>query len=275
MLSRSDGAVPKPRRNWSLTPTAALYHQDIPSCPAVRKGQTPMHSSYLPTSRTPESSQDSSTTESASITHYFWRHPTIQVSSLLADSFSRTYHLEVIQQPERTAEFRNSELSRLPLTPPIIVRLTVRDSSGNYVVPQAELPFLIAHLSLFSGDGLSSLDMGSSIGSNPPLLYGNLVSSIDQLEDLQGDMGLFFIFSDVSLRWRGQFQLGVTVTKISRTDSFGGMGVSDHGVVLAETRTRPFDVLPYSQYTAVPRTRLTNSFIRQGARMLTLISQNI
>lgn len=114
--------------------------------------------------------------------------------------------------------------------------------------------------------------MGSHIGrggQSPPILYGNLVSSIDQLEDLQGNMGLFFVFPDASVRWRGQFQLGITVMRISRlvmrnihgclsyrfvcfprSDSSGGMSIANQGTVLAEARTRTFDVLPYSQYTA-------------------------
>lgn len=81
---------------------------------------------------------------------------------------------------------------------------------------EAELPFLIAHLSLYSEDG-SPLDMGSDIGcgNSPPLLYGNLVSSIEQLEDPQGNLGLFFLFSDVSIRWRGRYQLGISLTKLS------------------------------------------------------------
>lgn len=83
---------------------------------------------------------------------------------------------------------------------------------------EAELPFLIAHLSLYTENGLTPLDMGSSIGrgQSPPILYGNLVSSVDQLEDLQGNMGLFFLFPDVSIRWRGRFQIGVTLLRISR-----------------------------------------------------------
>lgn len=47
----------------------------------------------------------------------------------------RSYQLEVIQHPEKTAEFRNAHLSRLPLNPPLIARLIVRDSSGNLVIP--------------------------------------------------------------------------------------------------------------------------------------------
>lgn len=89
---------------------------------------------------------------------------------------------------------------------------------SDQLYSEAELPFLLAHLSLFSGDGLTALDMGSAIGrgQSSPILYGNLVSSIDQLEDLQGNMGLFFVFPDVSIRWRGSFQLGITVMRISR-----------------------------------------------------------
>ncbi|KAF9477771.1 hypothetical protein BDN70DRAFT_907102 [Pholiota conissans] len=131
----------------------------------------------------------------------------------------KSYHLEIVQQPQRTAEFGAAYLSRVPLTPPVIVQLTVRDPSGNSVIPESELPFLVAHLSLFSGDGQTALDMGSFIGmgvmQNPPILYGHLVSTVEQLEDLQGNMGLFFLFPDVSIRSRGHYQLGVTLTRIT------------------------------------------------------------
>lgn len=60
--------------------------------------------------------------------------------------------------------------------------------------------------------------MGSSIGGGhmPPILYGNLVSSVEQLEDLQGNSGLFFLFSDVSIRWRGRYQLGISLFRMYR-----------------------------------------------------------
>jgi len=225
-------------------------------------------------SRSTPSSQNSFSALSPRSTPYIRRQPRIQVSSLLSDPHTRTYHLEVIQHPLRTAEFGYASLSRLPLTPPIVARLTVRDPSGNSVVPDAELPFLIAHLSLFTENGLTPLDMGSfpANGQSPPILYGNLVSSVDQLEDLQGNLGLFFLFPDVSIRWRGRFQLGVSLLRISRTDPSGALSIADQGTVLAETRTSVFDVLPYNQYIAAPPTRLTQCFIRQGARMFTFMS---
>lgn len=209
--------------------------------------------------------------------HFVRRQPRIQVSSLLSESYTRTYQLQVVQQPLKTAEFRNASLSRLPLTPPLVARLVVRDPSGNPVIPQAELPFLIAHLSLYTDNGLTRMDVGYTMGQGPPLLYGNLVSSLDILEDLQGNTGLFFIFPDVSIRWCGRFQLGISLLRISSpfsTDSSGNITLAEQGTVLAETRTDPFDVLPQDQYTAAPQTRLTQSFLRQGARMFSFLPQS-
>jgi len=117
--------------------------------------------------------------------------------------------------------------------------------------------------------------MGSNIGHQTasPILYGNLVSTIELLEDLQGNLGLFFLFPDVSIRWRGRYRLGVTLARLSgwvvrvmpwtlffrsnaihaglRSDSFEGTQIAEQAAVLAEARTRPFDVLALSQYTVV------------------------
>lgn len=191
----------------------------------------------------------------------FVRRPRIQVSSLLVEDSSRSYHLEVVQQPQRTAEFGSASLSRLPITPPVIVKLTVTDRSGNAVIPQHELPFLIAHLSLWTEDGRTRVDTRQGA----PLLYGNLVSAVDQLEDMAGNQGLFFCFPDVSVRVRGRYQLGVTLMRIS------SQGESGHA--LAETRSRAFDVVERAQYVAVPPTRMTMAFLRQGARMFTYMAQ--
>lgn len=202
-----------------------------------------------------ESLADSQTSE-------FHLQPSTHVPFWLEQSSTSTYHLEVVQEPEKTAEYAGSSLSRLPLSPPIIARLTVKDSAGNSIVPEAELPFLVAHLSLLSDDGSTALDGGSA----QPFLYGTLVSSIEYLKDLQGKSGLFFLFPDVSIRWRGRFQLGITVVRISSIDNFGKTSIAEEGIIVAGTRTQTFDVLPYREYTAVPTTPLTNSFSLQGAR---------
>lgn len=46
----------------------------------------------------------------------------------------RTYRLEIVQHPDRTAEFGASTLTRLPLAPPLIAQLVLRDSSGRIVI---------------------------------------------------------------------------------------------------------------------------------------------
>ncbi|KAJ7714686.1 hypothetical protein B0H14DRAFT_3014969 [Mycena olivaceomarginata] len=77
-------------------------------------------------------------------------------------------------------------------------------------------------------------------------------------------MGLFFVFPDVSIRWRGRFQLGVTLIRISMP---GQCGISEEGKTLAQTHTSTCEVLPHHEYIAAPQTRLTQAFIRQGARI--------
>ncbi|KAF9499431.1 hypothetical protein BDN71DRAFT_181851 [Pleurotus eryngii] len=223
-------------------------------------------------SRSTPSSGDSYSSVSPPPSHYSRRHPLIQVSSLLADSNTRSYHLEVVQHPQKTADFGSASLSRLPLTPPIVVQLIVTDPSGNSIIPEVELPFLIAHLSLLSADGQRQLDMGSAPGGDlsPPILYGNLVSSVHQLEDLQGNMGMYFLFPDVSIRYRGQFRLRVNLMRLM--DQTGRMNITPEGSVLADAITGPFDVVAYNEYSAVPPTRLTQWLLRQGARLSTHMS---
>ncbi|KAL4063145.1 velvet factor-domain-containing protein [Scleroderma citrinum] len=185
--------------------------------------------------------------------------------SFLNETQTRTYELDVVQHPQRTAEFGSATLSRLPLAPPIVVQLTVRDRFGHSFIPEVELPFLIAHLSLFSDDGMRSLDMGTSpTGDTPPrrLLYGNLVSSPQKLRDLSGRQGLYFLFPDVSIRWRGRFQLGVSLLRLSETDASGMMSLASLGTVLATARTRPFEVVTHENYVAPPPTPLTRNFFQ-------------
>ncbi|KIK61567.1 hypothetical protein GYMLUDRAFT_565281 [Collybiopsis luxurians FD-317 M1] len=189
-------------------------------------GQSSPQSAYSPSSSfyssrgSPRSSRSSPLSSHGSFSNFSPLYsqrsslPRIQVSSLLSDPRILSYHLRVVQEPLKAAEFSNSPLSRLPVTPPVLVRLDIHDASGNPVLPEAELPFLIAHLSLYNENGLERVDIGSYPGA-PPMLYGNLVSSVEQLEDLQGNRGLFFLFPDFSIQTRGRYQLGITLLRIS------------------------------------------------------------
>jgi len=98
--------------------------------------------------------------------------------------------------------------------------LSARRADPLSLYRDGELPFLVAHLSLYNSEGTTSLDTGSYIGrgsiEKPPMLYGHLVSTVEQLEDLQGNMGLFLLFPDVSIKSQGQYQLGVSLTRITK-----------------------------------------------------------
>lgn len=59
-------------------------------------------------------------------------------------------------------------------------------------------------------------------------------------------MSLGWFWGGVLFRWLNDF----------RTDSSGSIGLAGQGTVLAEARTRPFEVLALNQYTAV---RMLNS----------------
>jgi len=183
----------------------------------------------------------------------------------------RTYHLEVIQQPEVSAESGSATLSRLPLAPPLIAQLIIRDNRGNVIESDPEHPYLICHLSLHSADGTRASDsflISNSQFPPDPLLYGNTVSSPHYLRNLQGHFGMYFLFPDVSVQRQGQYVLQLTLMRLSSVDASGMVREGESGSVLAQTRTRPFDVRPRHTYVEPPQTPLTEFFLQQGARII-------
>lgn len=123
---------------------------------------------------------------------------------------------------------------------------------------------------MYNADGSTPIDVIGPGGQTPSQqrLYGNLVSSPHTLRNLQGRLGIYFLFPDVSIRWRGRFQLSVTLMRIPRygltyggyiyTDEWlvrmdlttGPIDVAEQGVVLAQARSHAFDVCPREEYVA-------------------------
>ncbi|RDX48236.1 hypothetical protein OH76DRAFT_1353006, partial [Lentinus brumalis] len=131
----------------------------------------------------------------------------------------RTFRLEIVQHPDRTAEFGASTLTRLPLAPPLIAQLVMRDSAGRIIIDEMELPFLVAQLSLLTSDGSAPMDYvtdGEGRSTHERLLYGNLVSSPHLLRNLQGRRGVYFMYPDVGVRQRGRFVMKVTLIRLPR-----------------------------------------------------------
>ncbi|GJE91127.1 velvet factor-domain-containing protein [Phanerochaete sordida] len=182
---------------------------------------------------------------------------------------SSAYSLQVVQHPSKAAEFGSSTLTRLAVAPPLIAQLFFHGRANPDDFDDSELPFLIAHLSLYSADGSTALDVVGPGGQTPSrqLLYGNLVSSPQTLRNLQGRQGMYFLFPDVSIRNRGRFQLHVTLMRIPRASSGGALSVAGQGVMLARARSMPFDVYSRAEYVAPAQTPLTQYFMQQGVRM--------
>ncbi|OCH90994.1 hypothetical protein OBBRIDRAFT_553310 [Obba rivulosa] len=174
---------------------------------------------------------------------------------IFSEEQTRSYQLEIVQHPTSSAEFGNSTLSRLPLAPPLIAQLFILDQSGQSVINEFDLPFLLAQLSLLPEHGPEPVDSAAIGGGRARrLLYGNLVASPHILRNLQGKQGIYFLFPDVSVRCCGRYRLNVTLLEIPRTVledvNSPQRPPQPHGTALAQACSLPFDVLPRAQYVA-------------------------
>lgn len=150
----------------------------------------------------------------------------------------RTYRITPIQQPERSSSFQGAYLSRIPLAPPLILQLDCWDAKGEITIPSVtserrvrrrkltwcshdELPFLVCHLTLLTPEGedanmvvtptQNSLNRRQTVA----MLYGTLIASPVELEDLTGATGTYFCFPDVSVRYDGRWKLRATLLRIT------------------------------------------------------------
>ncbi|KAF8582729.1 hypothetical protein K439DRAFT_1350521 [Ramaria rubella] len=123
----------------------------------------------------------------------------------------RTYQLVVTQHPCTAAEFGHNGMSRIPLAPPLFVRLVVRNSAGAEVSAHAELPFLVARITLHS----ASSSTGQDLSTNSELC-GTTISAPHSLRDMTGTPGAYFIFPDVGVRRQGQWRIHASLLRIAQ-----------------------------------------------------------
>jgi len=113
-------------------------------------------------------------------------------------------------QPRRgTNHYVGFELT-LHLEPPLI-------SACLNLYRDDELYFFIAHLQLLTEDAVPIQEPPSnspSVTSSQRLLYGSLVANPQAFFDQQGNRGYFFLFPDVSLRVRGRYRPGISLTRL-------------------------------------------------------------
>ncbi|EAL20384.1 hypothetical protein CNBF1940 [Cryptococcus deneoformans B-3501A] len=173
-------------------------------------------------------------------------------SNHVSRNLHRTYRITPIQQPLRSAAFEKAYLSRLPLSPPLIIQLDCWDARGEQIIPYDELPFLVCHLSLETQNGQDAAIVTSPDTAPVSMLYGTLVATPAEMDDQTGAQGVYFVFPDVSVRHVGRFRLKALLMRIT-----GGPAV--HVSV-----TRTFEIVHTKDYIAPPVTTLTKHFDSQG-----------
>ncbi len=89
-------------------------------------------------------------------------------------------------------------------------------------ISEEDLQSLVAHLSLFSSDGLRPLysrdDSVEGQGVYKRLMYGGLVSAPHVLRGLGTSRpGVYFLFPDVSIRHTGSYRIKVSLLRLPRS----------------------------------------------------------
>lgn len=154
----------------------------------------------------------------------------------------RTYSLEVAVQPPAVAR------TRIPLYPPLVVRVHIYDASGREITGEDELGGLFVQAALYQ-------ESGSPPSLAPPdmyLLSGRLSMSLDLLNEPGSDalygsplgqlQGSYALFPDITINRPGDYRLGVSLFKVEGTGrmqspSAGAINGAGGGITLLEAKT--------------------------------------
>ncbi|KAK9702849.1 hypothetical protein K7432_011049 [Basidiobolus ranarum] len=192
------------------------------------------------------------------------------------------YSLEVVQQPTQ-AHMSGFGDKRRSLDPPPIVQLTVLDEEGKLQQNVVDISFLSVHVDLWSEDCLENRNLvihPSSIPSATALprttvvtlnapryarnLLGSLTSSAYSLLNTRGELGIYFVFPDLSVRTEGRFTLRFSFFNLAQS-SFKGSSL-----VQVQIFSKPFTVYLAKDFPGgCEPTDLTKCFVKQGVRIPT------
>lgn len=162
-----------------------------------------------------------------------------------ASSRSLTYELIILQQPLHARMCGFGDKDRRPVDPPPILQLKVRQPGGGKIRFQLDTTLLVVHVDLFYPEGERALDhpshpntvegrvsnsadrsfpdpeedMASTFpdpATGHPIrnLLGTIMGSSYHLQGLDQEMGIYYIFSDLSIRTEGTYRLGFTMMNL-------------------------------------------------------------
>ncbi|KAF9921630.1 hypothetical protein FBU30_008300 [Linnemannia zychae] len=150
---------------------------------------------------------------------------------------NRSYELQMAQNPVRARMCGFGEKDRRPMDPPPILKLVVRNEDGTLAdVSQMDVNFYMVMADIYSADRSTpctlvanpamapqsssfSVESTMSIMSLTPSnhmacrnLTGSTVASGNLLFNLENELGIYFVFQDISVRSEGVFTLKFSFT---------------------------------------------------------------
>ncbi|CAG8619601.1 12388_t:CDS:2 [Ambispora gerdemannii] len=199
-----------------------------------------------------------------------------------------SYEIMVAQQPVRARMCGFGDKDRRPLSPAPVVQLIVKDIQGKMIQPkEINCSLFVVHASLWKENGIdeamivahlpSRLSPANSTQSLTNNLLGNRAASPYTLNDINGIPGVYFIFSDLSVRTDGEFKLifnlmdlGIATNYPSTSNNRRkiinvGSPASD---VLASVSSNSFEVFPAKKFPGMlESTALIRCFSNQGLKI--------
>ncbi|KAI8880868.1 hypothetical protein K501DRAFT_254273 [Backusella circina FSU 941] len=200
---------------------------------------------------------------------------------------NKRYKLIISQHPVRARCCGFGEKDRRPIDPPPIIQLYIERSDGtlkNAIDDADNISLFVVQCDLFSEDGRESRnhvfnpsiakgDTSATVTSGRLMtfedpsptktLMGSNVSSGYQLCDANNQMGIFFVFQDLSVRIEGRFRLRFLFTNLSAGDPLTmSTQVSD------EVMSEPFTVYSAKNFPGMTdSTLLSQCFAHQGIKI--------
>ncbi|KAF1798857.1 velvet factor [Mucor lusitanicus] len=180
---------------------------------------------------------------------------------------------------------------RRPISPPPILKLSVFTKNGMIIDPETfDVSFLVvtcdAHQDFESPDAAENLrNVKPKIDTIPTVaideegkeqysavrmrnLAGATVASAEKLYDLEGNLGIFFIFQDISLRIEGVFKLEFSLVDIEEPPFLHCVNTQSASPVLKTVETKPFtSYTPKNFPGVVQSTPLSECFAKQGIKI--------
>lgn len=176
------------------------------------------------------------------------------------------YRLVVVQQPLRARVCGFSDKDKRQITSPPIVKLLIH-AANPALLANVDTSNLVITVELWSADGTTNMHIVNLASPHPKQglifnLIGSLTSPAYALRDLNDEMGIFFVFRQLSIRTEGEYRLKFSLVDLSIQTMDGA------SPVLTSIFSDPFRSYSASTFPGViGTTALSKKFAEQGIKL--------